>query len=160
MELAVSPAKKVLLMVLAVLILAGLIGWYFWRVPRPQSFQIAGPIERAEGNSIFVNAVFMAQGDPSKILNPEARQEVEVVVTPQTKIVKTALHMPTREELQKSNGYYDPSKLQQEKGPGSLQDLTSGSVDGIFARSDQNIYGQSKFEAAEIDYILAVYPTE
>lgn len=147
-----------MLMVLAVVILAGIIGWYFWRVPKPQSFQIAGPIQKIEGNSIFVNAVFYDARNPSQILDSENRREVEVVVVPETRFVKTTIIMPSREELEKTNGYYEPGKLPQSQGAGTIDDLKSGEAAGVFVASAKNIFGEAKFQAAEIRYILSVYP--
>lgn len=142
--------------VVALLIVLAAIGWGIYLAkyaePKPVAYEVAGPIEKVEGSTIFMNAVFKAEDGTA--LNGE-HIPVRVLVTATTNIVKTEMQLPSDEELAASGGYYQPAKLPQVNVAGTLADIASGRVDGVFVKAATNIYGRTQFEAAEVRYIDA-----
>jgi len=150
------PIKSIIVTAAALLVLAAAF-WFSWLAKQPKSYELAGRIERIEGNSIFLNGVYQVPDRPDLTV-PENAKEVEVVVTAATRFVKTVLYLPSAAELEKTGGMYRPDDLRREEVAGAFDDIKNGGVDGIFAAAGKNVYGKSKFEASEVRYISAVAP--
>ncbi len=141
-----------LTIIILALVGAGFWIWSFNRGPSVKSYEFVGVIKNMDGQSLTLKGQFIDNGN-----SVSKDTEVVVVVTADTKITKSSIHLPTAEEVRKTDGRYDPSKLKREMVAGSLSDLKNfdSTVD---IKSSSDIYNKSRFEASEIIYTIPVYP--
>ncbi|OGE81595.1 MAG: hypothetical protein A3H72_03000 [Candidatus Doudnabacteria bacterium RIFCSPLOWO2_02_FULL_48_8] len=131
--------------------------WFWWQGQAAvKAYEFAGRIEKVEGPVIFTKGVYENAQNPKGLTLAE--EDKQIVVGEDTKLIKITQFMPTAAELEQSGGQYRPQDLRSEQSAGSLDDLAQGLTDGVFAKSDRNIYGQSKFVATEITYYVREYP--
>jgi hypothetical protein len=152
--------RAYLILLIAIVVVAAAAGiWAYQKRDKTESKSFVGGIEKVEGSTVTLNGFYEVPAAPEKE-TPDNRVNVDIIITPDTKLTKTLLHYPTPAELEKTGGAYKPSELRQEQVQGSMEDLKSGTVDGFFAYSEKNIYGKKAFEASEIKYMWTVYPAE
>lgn len=142
--------STIILVVLLVIILF----IQFFGGEKIEAREFAGRITKAEGDSIFMVGNFVLEGNRADSQREE--KMIEVTITPGTKIIKTLVYLPGLEEVG-PDGKYDPSTLKRETTDGSKDDLTEGRSNAL-VKSNKNIFGNKKFEAASIEYIEPVYP--
>lgn len=153
--------KKVLLtLTLALLFLiAGFFVSKFF-LNRITAKEFVGNIQKIEGNTIYVKGLYVVPEKPE--LADQQRgftQEVQVLVSQDTQLIKIVLHMPTIEELKKTNGRWDPNKLPKEEVPANIEELTN-KKEGLIIHvlTKNNIFKKSKFVAKRIEFVQEVYP--
>lgn len=161
--------KKIQLIFLVVLLLVILGGIFIWqqksgKINTPpeeelKAYEFAGRIQSIEGSVIHTIGLFQIPGRED-LSGPTYEKNMDIIVGSQTKLIKTVLQMPTDEELKKSNGYFDSNKLPKREVQGSLEELKEGIVDGVFAKSDSDIYKITSFTATEIKYFVPEYPQD
>lgn len=119
----------------------------------PTSKQFTGTLQSYQNNILTVNGVFTLT---DKILDSQkSTKNIQIVIDTNTKITQTLLTLPTHAELVKTGGRFDPNKLIKTETVvdlATLQKDTKESAIGIFAKSNQNIYGKTSFTATEINY--------
>lgn len=137
--------------------------WYF-KASAIQTKEFAGNLQSIKGDSIFV------KGEPfltdTKIaqsigIGSSSMSTVEIIITADTKITRTTFHIPTADELKKTNGMFEPDKLPREQSAVGLDTLendfkTTYYTIGVRAVSAINVIGQQKFTAKQIEYIFPV----
>lgn len=88
---------------------------------------------------------------------------VQITITPETKITKTLLTLPTQAELAKTNGRFETDSLARSDSVvdlATLQKDTDGLGMGIFATASENILNKDSFTATKINYRVVQYPSQ
>lgn len=123
------------------------------------SKEFVGSVQKTEGSVIFLKGLYIVPEKPELIKQQGGfTQDVQVIVNDSTEIVKTLVHMPTNEELKKTNGRWDPNKLPKEEVKGTVAEMTDGKQ-GLLIRvlTDTSIFKKSKFTAKRIEFTEQVY---
>jgi hypothetical protein len=151
-------SKKVLGVVALLLVIVVLLFWFLNNgsllTNSSKAFEFDGNLAGIDGNKISVQGGFIFQDDESKN-NPAAPISVQILIDSETKITRTLMTLPTREELAKTDGQFSPGKLKQTVSTVDLSTLQNESQEfaiGISAKSNQNIAGKSTFTASELNY--------
>ena len=148
--------SKILTSVIILLAIALGIYWIQSYQHRPQAMEFAGRTDHVDGNNIYTRGVYV---NPKNVeTDKPIEADMVISVDQNTKYIKVTQFLPTAAELEASGGMYEPAKLKSEEGEGSLQDIADEVTDGIFAKSDRNIYGKAGFTASEIKYYVRVQP--
>jgi len=119
-----------------------------------QAEEFAGKIIKTEGDLIFMTGDFVPENRQNA--PPIEERDVQIVITPETKITKVLLYLPGLEDVG-SGGRYDPAALKRETVGGSKDDLVADRSN-VLVKSGKNIFGRKKFEAVSIEYLEPVYP--
>lgn len=164
MEQFFGVSKKQLIVgFLILIILAGAIFYLLSIRSVNKSYFMGAVIERVDGNSIYVknkSYVLSATNDVEsggKILGEinDSEEEVEIIVSSNTKITKAVVILPNQNEL---GDYFDPADLKKEIVEGTINDLSQNKEINI--KSLRNIYGKKRFTASEISYSELIFPNE
>jgi hypothetical protein len=140
------------IVLLGILVVACLLFWQKFN-PSRGAHEFDGSIQSIKGNSLIVNGSFVA--DEGQTVNSTSTSNVEVLVNSNTKIIKEVVQMPSSQELAKSGGKFYPDQLPKVTTTvdfATLQKDSENQAAGIFAKSNKNILGESKFTASEITY--------
>ncbi len=125
----------------------------------PISHEFTGTLEEYKDGALIVNGIYTMESEGS---SPQEITAVRIIVAPDTKIIRTVLTLPTREELAKTNGRFDTEKLARADSEADLstfqKDISGVFGIGIFARSNENIIGKTVFTASEINYRTVIRP--
>ena len=142
------------------LIVLGGLGIYYALKFRVGANEFAGMLQQGfdiNSGTLVVKGAFKSEKNPeiSKI-----RYIVNIIIDKDTKITRVEVVLPTPEELKKTNGFYDGSKLERRFSQGSLeilaQDLGGRARPvNIFVTAKGNIYGKDSFVASEIKYEIS-----
>lgn len=149
--------SKFSVIIIIIIIAAGIVfGFWQYQKTKIETKEFTGKVVRVEANAITVEGVYVVPDRPD-LSGPDKTKTVIGLLDEQSRLIKERLYLPSAEEVEKTGGRYDPSKLRREETPGSVEDLREGdtSVRIIAAR---NIYGLSSFSVREIRYIEPVYP--
>lgn len=146
--------KKIVISILVLIVIAALGFLWYSQQPKVKAYEFAGRVEKVEGNVIYTRGVFQNVQNPKGQELSEAG--MQIVVDDKTTLKKIIQYLPNAEELKKTGGLYRPEELRKEESVGSMDDLTNGLTDGVFAKSDRNIFGKTKFVATEITYYVRV----
>ncbi len=126
---------------------------------RPQSHQFTGQLMQVLNDGrLVLKGTHVNDTDPDKsdYTHPTV---VTVIVTPDTKFVKTLLYLPTKAETAKTGGVFYPKDLKREQVAGSLNDFKTEQGLGLTIKTKDSTYLEDKvIIAIEIDYIKPVYP--
>ncbi|MBI4120362.1 MAG: hypothetical protein HY454_02750, partial [Parcubacteria group bacterium] len=144
----------ILAVVIFLLIL--LVGVVWWWATRVSANEFVGKVQKVEGSQLTLEGVYLVKDRPD-LMNPSNSKTVMVAITGDTKILKEALHLPTLDEVQKTGGRYDPSKLKRDVVVGAVGDFKIGET-SVTVNAGKNIYGKKSFTALEVRYIEPVYP--
>lgn len=158
--------RKVIIVIgIAIIAIAGaFLAYRYFKMPVVQTKEFNGNLQSIKNNSIFV------QGSPfssdAKVIqsikiDPNNPPTVEIVVTADTKIIRTTFYMPTADELKKTNGMFYPDKLPKEQSSVGLDMLLNDFkiahyIIGIKVKGTTNVIGQPKFTAQQIEYTFPV----
>lgn len=148
------------LIMLAALVGAGAWIWWINHEPKIESYEFAGQVLKYENSTASIRGNFIVKDHP-EYSHKNLTREMSVILSPDTKIIKTNLHLPTVEELKATNGVYYPDKLKQEKinvDTDTFSNDVNGNDISIRVISSANILNKSKFLATQIQYIQPVYP--
>lgn len=148
--------KKPLLFLIIIIALALVIAFGWWLANRVVAEEFIGKVKESEGDKLQVEGVYLVKDRPD-LSNSSNLETVTVLISGDTKVIKERLKLPTLEEVEKTGGRYDPSKLEREIVDGTLIDFNDGQV-SIAIKGQGNIYGLDNFIATEIKYIEPVYP--
>jgi hypothetical protein len=125
---------------------------------KAESHKFVGKVKSMEGNTIIAEGVFISPENPDSAT--QRIPNVRINITPQTKFTKNMVILPTKEELVKTGGYFDGTKLKRESVPGSFeilgQDIKNNEIT-IEAGSSKNIYHLDSFTADSVFYEMADY---
>src|SRR3989344_6321013 len=147
--------KMAIIVILAVLILAGFL-YRILFIKTYESKEFIGPVEAVEGKYILSTGVFTVIDHP-EFYEPDKRKTVKIEITSNTEIIKILMHMPTLEDLEKTDGRWNPNEFWQEEKPGSIEDIKKGNGMMLKVSTKNNIFNKSKFQAQKIEYIEQVY---
>lgn len=142
-------------LILAALALAGSIGWFYYESHRPKALEFSGVLESVGEGSLLVRGYFLADGNP---LSPE--DGAEVVVGPETKILRTYLLMPTEAELEESGGRWDPAMLSGGTDRVGIEALRGREGLPVRITAAVDVLNAERFTAATVEYVEQIYPEE
>ncbi|MEK7203837.1 MAG: hypothetical protein AAB627_02030 [Patescibacteria group bacterium] len=149
--------KKYTILILVAIVLAA--AFSYWRIQKPESFEIIGNVKKIEDSRILVEGQYVIKKDsqPGQ-LSPI---QFEVSVSDKTVITRSAFIVPPKEELAKTGGRFEPQKLPRQESRVSLNDLRQD-VNGRYgvsltAQSSNDIYGRTEFEAVNIIYNVPIF---
>ncbi len=146
-----ASKNKLVLVMAPILALVLALGIYFgFGFGNPQSRQFSGIVLRVEGNSVFLNGVFVVNGKRFGGL-----KEAEVMVLPETKLTATILYAPSNP---KPGVPWDMAGLKKETKEGSLTDLQKEGGLVMLVETGNNVFGKTKFEATKISYEMIKSP--
>lgn len=151
--------KNLIILVIAlVLVVAGFFVSQFFLMEKITSKEFIGSVQKVEGNIVFLKGLYVVPKKPEIMKKEGLDQEVQVVVDGKTEIAKTLMHMPTVKDLAKTNGRWDPDKLQKEEVGGVISDLTD-KKQGLIIKvlTDNDIFKKTKFIAKRIEFTEPVY---
>ena len=157
--------KRILFSVIvAILILFALITYNRWGFylfgGKIESREFAGHVNNIEGNLIYVSGNFVSSDHPE---TRKSGSDIVVEINSETKFKRTLLYLPTKSELAKTNGVFDPKNLKRDVNEVNFNELVNdynsrinylGGIT-IYARTQKNIYGTKKILASEIEYNIA-----
>lgn len=150
-----SHLKWYLIAIVAVLVVAA-VAFSSLKINKYQTNEFAGIVSRVENGALIMDGNFITK-DENNILITLKAENIRVNITPQTKIVKTIIHMPTSDEITAMGGFFRPENLKQdviEVSPEVLISDLSVNKTNTFVRASSNIYGKKAFDAAEVQYTL------
>jgi hypothetical protein len=159
-----APFGVILAGILAIALIAGVFYYQNQKnANRPQSFEFHGSVDKIEGNTITASGVFMDKNNvpisEGGTNETKSMTSVQLKVSPDMRITRTALQLPSAEELRKTNGMFNVDDLKKTDSQVNLQaivtDLSNGSV-SIYAKSTKDIFGKSKFTPSELSYRVGV----
>lgn len=125
------------------------------------SHEFDGSFKSVANNIMTASGSFLSTDG---VTRSDTQDNVQILISPQTRITKTSFAMPTAEELKKNNGMFEPEKLPKTTTVVSVDDLKNdadmGYGIGIEVKSagDKNIIGLKSFSATEINYIIPSIP--
>lgn len=143
-------------LILVALVLAGGIGWIYYENNQPKSFEFGGLVEAVGEKSLQVRGYFLAEG--GNPLGPE--DGAEVVIGPETKIIRTYLLMPTKAELEESGGVWYPAKLASGTEQVGIEALRGREGIPVRIITNANVFNAERFEAETVEYVDQIYPEE
>lgn len=154
--------KRIYIITGLIALAVGLVYWQYQKVSGPaveevKAYEFAAQIEKIDGKTIETKGIYLIPGKEDWT-GPKYEKQMTVTVGANTKFVKITKILPTDEELKKTNGYFESSKLQSREEQGSLDDIQNGAVGGFVAKSDQDIYRLSSFTPTEIKYYVSELP--
>ncbi len=139
--------------VISVLVLvAGVVSGYQWYKNKPASHKFVGNVVEVvkDSGQIKISGVYILDATDK----PQDAKTEEVVVDydSSTKFIKTVMYRPSDEELKKSNGVWDMSKIKTDTVAGSIDDLSINRM--VTVKTHSNILGASKISASEVSYFM------
>lgn len=159
MEESSSNKKKYIILFFVFIILISSLAFYFLYYKKISvSYEFDGRYKNLNGQTVTVEGTFIYTKNP-KPAGPLSSKNV--IVTKDTVINKVIIHLPTKDELKDTDGYFDGSSLKRDRLTSDLEtfskDLSNVKTGAnIFAKSNKNIYNKSSFEAIEITYEIAI----
>jgi hypothetical protein len=141
--------------VLALIALAIIIALTPWNPIRGRSFEFSGNLIGIEGDTMALEGRFVVEGDDNL---PPDTVIVKAFVNSDAVINRTAIELPSEEELDKTGGQFNVDDLNQITTTVTLGDLQADagiSAIGMTVKSERNIFGKSEFKVSEINYRMA-----
>ena len=154
------PRKYIYIIVAALVIAVAVFVWNWKFRVTIEAREFFGKIEKIENNVIYGKGVFVVPERPEFSSSDQIR-DVKISVNSETKFVKTLVFLPSDEELKKTGGYFDGSKLPRENRDVSLEILNSELENRditVEVKANKNIFGKSRFLAAEVRYTVQFIP--
>ena len=130
--------------------------WFFFGRQTVESYEFVGQIKKIEGDSLYLHGLYKGLDGEYLEDQPSGGQDVKVLIVSETTFIKVKMFLPSIKDLGPDRKY-NPADLKKEEVDGSRDDLQN--VNGIFVKSDNNIFGKSKFKASDIRYIFSVNPS-
>ena len=142
------------------IIVAGVLIFFNLKTPKYQSNEFIGNIDRIDNNTLVVSGNYrLVNGMDLEESRPVT---VKVIVNNKTKIYKTSLFIPPKEELDKTGGSFLVKDLPRETTEVSFEEFVeygSGQFASVLVKSSEgNIYGKSSFEASDLSYSIPISP--
>ena len=126
----------------------------------PVAYEFTGTLQEYKDNIFTVEGIYVLEGQNDSDI--QEMTTVKIIIEPDTKIIRTLLTFPTKEELSKTKGYFDADKLERVDSEVDLatfqEDASGGFGEGIFAKSNKNIAGKTIFTATELNYRTVIKP--
>ncbi|HEY4474877.1 MAG TPA: hypothetical protein VJC06_03075 [Candidatus Paceibacterota bacterium] len=116
--------------------------------------QFNGQILEVKNNSVFAQGFFV---DLKTGKLSEENKSVEIITNSDTKILKTILYMPTKEELKKTGGKWSSGNLKKEVKEISIEELKNKQSFPIMVKMKKVRQDINKFIAVEIDFTEQMY---
>jgi hypothetical protein len=142
---------------LLILLLAGVGYWFYMQSQKPKATEFAGSIEKIEGNIVYLSGTFVT--DDPRI--ERTTRTIQVEVDDSTKFTRVVVEIPSRQEIEKAQGFIDAPKLPRVESSSSFSAMVSDNSDqntygglSVYAKSGTNIFGKDKFVASEIKYVF------
>lgn len=146
-----------LALILAALLIVGIWGGIYWDYKRPKAYAFTGKIEKVEGSSVLAAGFYVGEQGPYRA-SSGSEDRAEILVTPETKIIKTVWMMPSNADLEKTGGRWDPNKLKKENKEVSIEDLRDEEGIPILVKTERDIFRKAKFQAQVIQFLKQEYP--
>lgn len=147
--------KKLIVTIIGILVVVVAVLIWNWKFKvTAEAREFVGKVEKIEGSTIYAKGAFIVPDKP-EFSGSDYILDVKISVTPETKFTKTLVFLPSAEELEKTRGYFDGSKLPRENRDTSLE-MMKNELDNrdivIEAKANENIFQKSEFLVVEIKY--------
>ena len=157
-ENVINKKLYITLFVILIIIVSAFAFYFLYYKKIIVSKEFAGKFKGLSAQTVKVEGAYIFTKNRAET---NQLKTVEAVVTDKTIIIKTIIHLPTQEELKATNGYFDGRTLKRDTAPTDFatfnKDVNSTRDNiNIFAKSKNNIYKKTSFEAEEIKYEIAI----
>lgn len=143
------------------LAIAAWFGYSKWYLPRhsgPPSHQAFGFLKSMTANQLVISGVHIIDGQEVARDYNQRLQDLTVVLTPATKLVKSVWHMPvTSKALTDDKVKVDPAAIKKESLTGSISDFQNITGLPMTVTTLDNSVDKTTLQASEIDYTTYVF---
>jgi hypothetical protein len=153
--------KKALFALAIILIVAGVFAYSKYRTQEtkqePVSREMTGLLKEVNDRQVVIEGDLVYEQNAPPL---GEMKTLEFTVPSDLKITKAIIHLPTSEELEKTNGSFNGATLKRDFMEGSLEDMKAslGSTRygiNIFAKFEENIYNRQSRVVTELKYEVA-----